>query len=57
MSHFPSGLWCDICFEPIVEGDWWHCAINGKPGHSCDKCKKEIESKPKTHPAAEEPGR
>lgn len=43
MSHKPSGLWCDLCKKPIFHDPYWHCAINGKPGHSCDKCKTEWE--------------
>lgn len=41
MSIRPSGLWCDLCNKPILDGDYWECSINGKAGHACDKCRSE----------------
>lgn len=44
MTITSSGLWCDLCRKPILDGPWWHCSIEGKMGsHSCDNCKKERE--------------
>jgi hypothetical protein len=45
MSLLPSGLWCDLCGKPIIEGAWWHCSVGGKPGHACEKCKEEWSQK------------
>ncbi len=47
MSILSSGLWCDICRKPILDGDYWECTVNGKRGHGCKKCKDEIEAGPK----------
>jgi hypothetical protein len=50
VSHKPSGLWCDLCGNPILSGDWWHIGINNPDGsrdmgHSCQKCKDEYEKR------------
>ncbi len=51
MSHKRSGLWCDLCGNPILSGDWWHIEITIETdeglrkvdGHSCQKCKDKRE--------------
>lgn len=43
MSLKSSGLWCDLCRKPILDDPYWNIGINGKPGHSCEKCKLEHE--------------
>ena len=45
MSHKPSGLWCDLCGNPILDGYWWHIGINGKDGHCHEECKQEYQRK------------
>ena len=45
MSIKSSGLWCDICLNPILFGEWWEIRINEKEGHSCEGCKKKYEAK------------
>lgn len=46
MSHKMSGLWCDLCGKPILSGEWWHIMVNGRDGHSCEKCKLEYDKAP-----------
>lgn len=45
MSFRSSGIWCDLCKGPILDGPYWDISINGKKGHSCDKCKEEYAGK------------
>lgn len=43
MSHLKSGLWCDLCKKPILDGEYWHIKVQNKDGHSCEKCKLKYE--------------
>jgi len=44
MTLKSSGLWCDLCGNSILDGQYWNCAVNGKQGcHACEKCKVQHE--------------
>lgn len=57
MSILKSGMWCDLCGKPILEGEWWNIGIkreNGdtQNGHSCGACKLKHERE-KTRPVSD----
>lgn len=47
MSLRSSGLWCDLCGNPILADPYWNIVAYGSPGHSCEPCRKKL--KPDIH--------